>query len=112
MKTISCLPPEIKQIFNGSILSIPCPKLRQHGDDLLRFFKKIKTKLEKRTLRLKERNNRFQAYEKEFLELYGRIKTKEKELEEKTNHCTQVFGYRFPDIDRKGQEIFGRFEFG
>ena len=110
MTTTTFLHPEIMQKFNPFLLSCPTPKLRDFSENLMEFYRKLK-KLEKRTKNNIKRHERFLNYENEFLKLYEQITEKEKELEEEARHITKGFGYRFPSIARKGEEVFGRFMF-
>lgn len=82
VKTISVLPPSIKEFFNICLLT-KLGKLYDDCTDLEVLYKYIKEKANKKLKNLSEKRRKFEALEKQFLDLYERAKIKEKECEEK-----------------------------
>lgn len=109
--TSTTLPPFILQKFSRSLLSIPCPKFRDHPETLICIYRYIEKKLRKKTLKNEKRNNKYIGLSIEFMELYERAKAKEKELEKETKHITQQPFYFFGGPDKRYQNIFKRLRF-
>lgn len=103
------LPPQILSYFNNYLLSTPMAKLYDDSETLLKIYEKIISKLSKKTVKDTVRAEKFNILKLEFMELYERAKTKEKELEEKTGiHCGQPF-YRFRETDKRNKGLFNKF---
>lgn len=82
VKTISVLPPSIKEFFNICLLT-KLGKLYDDCTDLELLYNYIKEKANKKLKNLPEKRRKFEVLEKQFLELYERAKIKEKECKEK-----------------------------
>lgn len=96
------MPPMIMQSFDRQLLSRPC-KLNDNGSNLDRVYQYIKRKIDKKPI-----GNKVYELEEEFLEIYERIKAKEKDIEGKTGYKVQRPFYRFEKSNRKGQDVFER----
>ncbi|SRR5216684_989022 len=109
--TMSSLPPLIQQSFNSNLLSSPSPSFRQTSKALLYVYNYIETRLAKKVNENSIRKQKYENLKNQFLELYERIKTKEKELEGKTEHFTQRPFYFTILSNRIQQSFFTRLEY-
>lgn len=106
--TISALPPQILQYFNAALLATPAPLLRESSKSLWRVYSYILTRLRRSIAKDQKRLEKFILLELKFLEIYGRAKAKEKELEGKTEHQTQRSFYIIRGVNPKDERIFAR----
>lgn len=99
--------PEILSSFDRNLLSIPILDFRdsiRKIDPLWKYYKKY----------LSNKRDGMNGCEKlkqkelEFIELYERIKIKEKELEGQKEHFTQRPFYHFRNIDKKDEQLLLR----
>ena len=98
--TVNVIPPEILQNFNQILLVQPCPKFCDTELDLLEIFTKILVKIEK-----KNQNNQTEHLQKEFLDLYERIKNKKEDTISKVPNETEEPFYRIECTDRRNEKI-------
>lgn len=105
--TTTCsIPPPILQCFNACLLSTPAPLLRESSKDLWRVYQYIVNKLQKKCKNLPKKKALFEQLQREFLELYERIKEKEKDLKTDTKHPTQRYFYHFSSPNRNDEKVF------
>ena len=100
---------ELGNFFDANLLSKPSIKFGHDSKYLFTIFEFIEKKLFKKCINNTIRLKRYNDLKKQFLELYEQIQTKEKELEGKTEHITQGSLYFIPSLDKKSEELFGRF---
>ncbi len=106
METISIIPPKILEYFDRLLLSRPTAKFCEDSDTLYRIYQYIKLKLQKKTYHCPIQDKKFIEMEMEFLNLYGRAKTKEDEYKEKTGESLrQPFDY-FRSTPRRHKGVF------
>ena len=103
--TITNIPPLILQYYDRKLLSYP-GKLSDDSSKLDHVYQYIKYKIDKKPV-----GNKVYQLEQEYLELYERIKAKEKDIEGKTEYHTQRPFYYFGRSNRKGQDIFKRLRY-
>lgn len=103
------IPPQIRQHYDNILLS-GTYKLSDDLSDLEKFYEYCKSlyfkKAKSGNIPTKQRKC-FEIID-EYLELYERVKAKEKERKEQTSHFTQRPFYRFPMLDKKNERIYGR----
>lgn len=89
MKILDHITPMIRQSLSADLLNAPMPKFCDDSDTLYRIYQYIKRKLQRKTYRFPHQDMKFIEMEREFLDLYGRIKTQEDEFKEKTGKSFQ-----------------------
>jgi len=106
MKIITSLPPQVAEFFDRVLLSRPCPKFMDDSETLWKIYLYIINKLARRCNYNEKTMKKFEQFCYEFLELYGRTKTKETEFKEENGKSFQgPFDY-FTDIGRNNKEVF------
>lgn len=106
--TITSLPPQVKQFYDSILLSKPTSKFYDDSELLWRVYTYIKLKLSKKSKYHPNSEIKYNQLEKEFLELYERAKTKEKDYERETGNQGQKFFYYIIITDRSHSKIFER----
>ena len=77
--TITAHPPQVKQFYDSTLLSKPTSKFYDESELLWRVYTYIKLKLSKKSKYHPNSEIKYNQLEREFLELYERAKTKEKD---------------------------------
>jgi hypothetical protein len=108
MTTIYSLPPEIIQAFNSSLLAMSCPKLYDDSETLHRIYKYISEELIPKCVGHNGWEEKITKLQYKFLDIYERIKAKEKEFEEKTGNKLKKSFYFFREANRRRPKVFGR----
>jgi hypothetical protein len=101
----------ILQQFNSDLLSLPSPKLRDWSDSFEYMWKEV-LKLWKKLEENPQKKLRCELLKAEILELYERVKVKEKEREGQTDHKTQGFGYFVAIPKGLAEDVHVRLKFG
>lgn len=104
---ISTIPPKIRQYFDQKMLSKPMPKMLEGCHTLWELFLYINSNLMHRSEGQVKREKCL-ALIADFLELYERAKTKEKELEKEETHHTQRPFYCIKSIGKKDERLLTR----
>jgi hypothetical protein len=107
-ENIAILPPNIKQSFNRDLLSYP--SLGMTPEKLIEIFNCIIKKY-KRKIKHQGNIQKFESKEKEFIELYERIKKKKENPESKTRNKTERPFYSIEFTNRGKQKLFDRLRF-
>ena len=108
MITTACLPPPILQYFDRLLLSRPMPKFCDDSETLWKFYEYISFNLVRKAKKSTPKRDKCETLINEFLGLYERIKTKEKELETKTGYAGKGPFYYFDAPRQNGREVFKR----
>ncbi len=108
--TQSFIPPLIVQHFDRLLLSRPAPSLSESKEYLWRVYLYIKKKLLKPNSTRKRRKE-VPDLEKEFLELYGQIEEKEKELKKQDKDPSKRLFYHIVVFDITHSAVFSRLKF-
>lgn len=95
-KVLTIEPPQIVQHFDKDLLSRPCAKFYDDEETLWKIYLKIKNKIKGHAITL----------EKEFLEIYERIKKKKENADPKAKNKTKEFFYRIKISDHRSEPIF------
>lgn len=106
IKTIGVFPAKIVQNFNPLLLAFPKPKFRDDAETLWKVWEYIEDKLWKKLDKCSGKKAKCEKLKKEFMKLYEQAKNKEKELEAKKKHPTQMPFYYFKSIGRQGDSAF------
>lgn len=101
-------PPRLQQSFNRFLLTTPMPIFRETSKDLKRILTFIEHRLWKKLGSCPGKQKKCEELKSQFMELYERAKTKEKELEAKTEHHTQRPFYSIGSIGEKDEKVFRR----
>lgn len=110
IKTTCILPPEIRQLFDSCLLSRPA-KFCEDSETLWLIYLYIKDNLENKTKKYPDWHQKFLKLEATFLELYERIKIKEKERKEDENHFTKELFYSFRGFNYRQRNLFEGFKY-
>lgn len=110
-ESIVVLPPQIVQLFDSKLLCRPAPKLRDWSGTFEDMWKEI-LKLWKRIENNPIRKARCEQLRAEILELYERVKVKEKERESQKDHKTQEFGYHVAVPKGLAEDVYARLRIG
>lgn len=102
IETTISLPPPILQYLSKTLLYIPTAKFCDDCETLDKIYTWLKKELGYKF------NSKCFELEKEFLELYGRTITKEKELKEKTGRPIFRPLYYFKGPNRNYKTVLGR----
>jgi hypothetical protein len=112
---ISILPPPILQHFSRILLSAPSPKFCDDNETLMKIYRYIERNLLKNASYCENRMKKVKQLQIEFLEIYGRIKEKEKDIkadsEKKAKAKTQRPFYYINCSDRCLDRIFSRLKY-
>jgi hypothetical protein len=106
MITTTTFPPKLSMNFDSNLLSRPTPKFRDDSETILRMFLWLMKKMEKKCQNPNSRHDKFYQIQEEFLELYGRIEKKEKELETASEDFKKRSFYYFPSVNRNLRNVY------
>ena len=98
-----CIPPHIFEYYNQTLLSTP--HYREESKDLKGLYHYIRDKLKPKARKIPERWAKVEKLEKEFLELYERLKKKEEEIKGKASAKTKQPFYRIHLSDKPSEKI-------
>lgn len=107
-KTITDIPLQFIQSFDSALLSRPMPKFCDDSETLWQIYIYIKEMLSYKCRYNKIRMNKLELVSKEFLELYGRAKTKEIEFEKETGKSFQGPSDYFFYTGRNNKKVFSK----
>jgi hypothetical protein len=105
IKTTCVIPPPIIEYFSHALLSMPA-KLCDDSESLWRIYTYIKIKLMHKANYRPEWKAKCERLEQEFLKLYERAKTKEKNIKAETGYKTKEPFYRIDVSNRSNQNVF------
>lgn len=94
MQTLTSLTPEIRQRFDSMLLTQTSANFGDNLKTILRMFRYIEKRLQKKTLRCPIQRDKFLILRSQFLEVYDKASTKEKDSEAtKGNKAKRAFYY-------------------
>lgn len=108
IETNRLLPPQIIVNFNRDLLSGLCPKFCHDSENLHRIYKHILYLMKKKGHYSSGKVAKTEKLLKEYLELYERIKVKEKDEKAASKNGNPRLFYYFPSIAGQGQDVFQR----
>lgn len=111
VSSIVALPPLVRQYFDAQLLSAPMPKFGDDADSIWRAYSNIIERLEKKVAYNTITQARFNILKNEFLEIYGRTATKEKECKGQSGNATEGPFYYITVSSKRDREIFSRLKF-
>ena len=106
IKTVNNLPPEIKQIFSYHLLAEA--KIGDSLESMIESYIYILNKLNHKVNNDPKRLQKFEEAKKEFLEVYERAKTKEKNLEATATVKTKRPLYFIEGLNKRDENLFKR----
>jgi len=98
----------IIQNFNSLLLHRTFPDLYDDSERLWKMYLWINNKLKKKCIKDPIRLEKYLKLEKEFLELYGRAKTKEEEFEEEDKRTRFSPFYGFKGNNKRHPKLLDR----
>ena len=111
MRILDHITPMIRQSFSSDLLNIPTPKFCDDSNTLYSIYQYIKRNLQRKTYRCPHQDMKFIEMEREFLDLYGRIKKQEDDFKEKTGESFQdPFDY-FTHTPRRYKRVWEKIRF-
>ena len=105
MITETVLPPSIASYFNKHLLSNTCA-MGDNPERLLKIWKYIESSLFPKLKNMPERRRECELLKAKFLELYGRIETKEKDTKATKYNKAQGFFYHIELPNKSDRTIF------
>lgn len=101
-------PPPIAQYFSKTLLASPMPKWGDDCETIWTAYQRVIDSLKKKVSNISVASERFNKLNEEFLEIYGRTASKEKELKDEGKNPTEGPFYYITVPNNRDQKIFRR----